>query len=124
VSSDLIVSSGSIQTNNGRFVSVQDVGGIDTHFRASRGGTVWQLQTLASDEFNIEVGGGDALTIDSSQNAAFAGQVNLAASTTARPSLNIPSGTAPTSPTNGDIWSDGSDLLVRLGGTTYTLTKA
>jgi len=52
------------------------------------------------------------------------GKTSLAASTTARATLNIPSGTAPTSPTNGDIWSDGSDLLVRLGGTTYTLTKA
>jgi hypothetical protein len=50
--------------------------------------------------------------------------LNLGASTTSKASLNIPSGTAPTSPTNGDIWSDGSDLKVRLGGTTYTLTKA
>jgi len=50
--------------------------------------------------------------------------LNLGASTTSKASLNIPSGTAPTSPTNGDIWSDGSDLKVRLGGTTYTLTKS
>lgn len=50
--------------------------------------------------------------------------MHLGASTTARASLCIPSGTAPTSPVNGDIWSDGSNLLVRLGGTTYTLTKA
>lgn len=50
--------------------------------------------------------------------------LHVAASTTAKASLNIPSGTAPTSPNNGDIWSDGSDILVRLGGTTYTLTKS
>lgn len=44
-------------------------------------------------------------------------------STTSAASLNIPSGTAPTSPNNGDIWSDGSDIFVRLGGVTYTLNK-
>jgi hypothetical protein len=59
-----------------------------------------------------------------SLNMASGAILNTAASTTAMASLNIPSGTAPTSPTNGDIWSDGSDLKVRLGGTTYTLTKS
>ncbi len=49
--------------------------------------------------------------------------LHLAASTTAAASLCIPSGTAPSSPVNGDLWSDGSDLKVRLGGVTYTLTK-
>lgn len=52
------------------------------------------------------------------------GIVSVSASTTARASINLPSGTAPTSPTDGDIWSNGSDLKVRLGGVTYTLTKA
>lgn len=45
------------------------------------------------------------------------------ASTTTAASFNVPTGTAPTSPNNGDIWSDGSDLLIRLGGVTYTFTK-
>jgi hypothetical protein len=62
-------------------------------------------------------------SFDTSGNATFSGQVLASASTTTRASLNVPSGTAPTSPVNGDIWSDGSDLLVRLGGTTYTLAK-
>jgi hypothetical protein len=51
------------------------------------------------------------------------GQMSLGASTTTKSSLNIPSGTAPSSPINGDIWSDGSDIKVRLGGVTYTLSK-
>lgn len=54
----------------------------------------------------------------------FGDQLQLSASTTSRATLNIPSGTAPTTPVDGDIWSDGSDIKVRLGGTTYTLTKA
>ena len=49
--------------------------------------------------------------------------LHVGASTTARASLRIDNGTAPTSPANGDIWSDGTNLLIRLGGTTYTLNK-
>jgi hypothetical protein len=51
------------------------------------------------------------------------GKLKTRASTTAAATLNIPSGTAPTSPVDGDIWSDGSNLKVRLGGVTYTLDK-
>ena len=46
----------------------------------------------------------------------------LAASVTARASLRIPSGTAPTTPTNGDIWFDGTDLKIRVAGVTKTFT--
>ncbi len=69
------------------------------------------------------------ITAGASNLATFNGGITAGsiltttASTTARASLNIPSGVAPTTPTNGDIWSDGSDLKVRLGGVTYTLTK-
>lgn len=46
----------------------------------------------------------------------------LAPSVAARASLRIPSGTAPTTPTNGDIWFDGTDLKMRIGGVTKTFT--
>lgn len=46
----------------------------------------------------------------------------LSASTTTRSSMNIPSGTAPTSPVNGDIWFDGTDIKMRIGGVTKTFT--
>jgi hypothetical protein len=46
----------------------------------------------------------------------------LGAATTAKASLRIPSGTAPTTPTNGDIWFDGTDLKMRIGGVTKTFT--
>jgi hypothetical protein len=46
----------------------------------------------------------------------------LGAATTAKASLRIPSGTAPTTPTNGDIWFDGTDLKIRVAGVTKTFT--
>jgi hypothetical protein len=45
----------------------------------------------------------------------------LAPSRTQNASLRIPSGTAPTSPVNGDIWFDGTNLNVRIGGVTRTI---
>ena len=77
-------------------------------------------------QFRAEAGGtGTLLPVQITPGLSVAGgKASLAASTTSGASLNIPSGTAPTTPANGDIWSDGSDIKVRLGGTTYTLTKS
>lgn len=40
------------------------------------------------------------------------------AGTTAAASIRIPHGSAPTSPTNGDMWTTTSGLFVRINGTT------
>lgn len=47
----------------------------------------------------------------------------IAAGTAAKSQINFASSTAPSSPVNGDIWFDGTDLKLRAGGTTYTITK-
>ena len=49
------------------------------------------------------------------------GALITAASVSGAAGLNIPAGTAPTSPNNGDIWTTTSAMLVRINGTTYTL---
>lgn len=48
--------------------------------------------------------------------------LHLTGSTTARASLRIASGTAPTTPNEGDIWNDGANLKIFIGGTTKTFT--
>lgn len=50
------------------------------------------------------------------------GKLTLTATTTSRASLNVPHGTAPSSPVNGDIWTTTSGLLVRINGVTKTVT--
>ena len=47
---------------------------------------------------------------------------DFGASTTSRSSLRIRSGTAPTSPNDGDIWYDGTNIYIRVGTTTKTFT--
>jgi hypothetical protein len=44
------------------------------------------------------------------------------ASTTGSAGFNIPSGTAPTSPNDGDMWYDGTNVKFRVGGSTKTFT--
>lgn len=50
--------------------------------------------------------------------------VNFAAATTGGAPINLPHGTAPTSPTNGDIWTTTSGLSARINGATQTYFPA
>lgn len=49
--------------------------------------------------------------------------MNLPASTTTISSLNIPAGTAPTSPNHGDVYTDANHIYARLNGVTYQLDQ-
>lgn len=59
------------------------------------------------------------LAIGQTSATAYA---DIVASTTSAASLRIRSGTAPTSPNNGDIWQDGTNIKIFIGGTTKTFT--
>ena len=63
----------------------------------------------------------EALRLTNTQVTA-AQKLVVSASTTTRSSMNIPSGTAPTTPVNGDIWFDGTNIQMRIGGVTKTFT--
>lgn len=65
------------------------------------------------------------ISIDrASGDITLAGRLLTAASTTSNAGLVLPHGTAPTSPTNGAVWTTTTDTFVRLNGTTYSLVKA
>jgi hypothetical protein len=102
---------------------------------ASRYGySVWND---ASSEFRTGTGGAHAfalltsnterMRIDASGNvgigtASPTAALDLPASTTARASLRIQTGAAPTAPNNGDIWFNGTNIFMRVGGVTKTFT--
>lgn len=78
----------------------------------------WILSnTLSVSPIVLQLGQADA-------KATFGGKIQTSASTTARSGMNFPSGTAPTSPTDGDLWFDGTNLKLRSGGATFTITKS
>lgn len=107
ITSDGVGANLTIAPGNGRGAAGGDL--ILSHWTTGGAGAVGTLTT--------------SLTINENGITAAA-KIIGSASTTTRATLNIPSGTAPSSPVDGDVWSDGSDLKVRLGGATYTLTKA
>jgi hypothetical protein len=105
------------------------------------------LQLLADvGSIILKSGNTTALTLDASQNATFAGNIstsgvlstssvsgfgitafsstwaNLGAGTTARSSLRIGHGVAPTSPVDGDMWTTTAGAFIRINGVTKTFT--
>jgi len=48
--------------------------------------------------------------------------VRFAASTTSRSHLRLVAGAAPSAPADGDIWFDGTDIKMQIGGVTKTFT--
>jgi hypothetical protein len=76
-----------------------------------QGGVFYIIST--STRFQIDLG---------TNQVTLSGRLLGSASTTTRATLNIPSGVAPTTPSNGDIWFDGTNIFMRIGGVTKTFT--
>jgi hypothetical protein len=98
--------SGTVTSAYGLYVDAQTIGGTN-NYSAYFGGNV----TIGS-----ETGAG--------RLSVAGGKIQGAAATTSYPTINIPSGTAPSSPTSGDMWYNGTNLMFRDGGTTRTITWA
>jgi hypothetical protein len=79
--------------------------------------TCWGLkienQAAGGTNFAIQTGTG---------TVQFGGIVITVASATGSAGFRMPSGTAPSSPTSGDFWYDGTNLKFRDGATTRTIT--
>lgn len=92
-----------------------------------------QLTFSATSDTNVIFNGasGDrTVTMLHAQNSMGIGAnhtptayVDIKGSTSSRSSMRLRTGADPTSPNDGDIWQDGTDLKVRISGTTYTLNK-
>jgi hypothetical protein len=122
---DIIGSLRSEITSDGNFVTLQATG-QRVHY-IKRSGQILQFTSDGANPYNVQ--------FDSSNKSVYIATGNLGvgttsptaladieASTTTRASLRIRSGTAPTSPNDGDIWYDGTNLKMRVGGTTKTFT--
>ena len=103
--------------------------GASTYYSATTfAGTSNQITLTGSGTTNagtITISIPSAFTFPGTASLTSGNTLTLGASTTAGASLNIPSGTAPTSPTVGDIWLvQSTGLLARYGGTPATHTIA
>jgi hypothetical protein len=77
--------------------------------------------------FITQTGTGNILTLhDQAADTTFVaidqnGKINTIASTTANAGLNVPHGTAPTTPVNGDIWTTTAGVFARINAGTQQL---
>ncbi len=71
----------------------------------------------ATQSVSVDIGTGGNLII------LTGATLETAAPTTSIASLNLPHGTAPTSPNNGDMWTETDGVHVFINGTEYTLDQ-
>lgn len=76
-------------------------------------GDVWTTTAAAFVRLN-----GATAQLATTGSNTFTGKVTTVASATGGAGLNLPHGAAPTTPTNGDLWSTTTGLFVRLNGAT------
>lgn len=65
---------------------------------------------------------GSSYTFMPRQGGSFSGLVTFATPTTSIPSIRLPHGVAPSSPTDGDMWTTTAGLLARINGTSVTFS--
>lgn len=62
--------------------------------------------------------------LDKDTGGTLGGKLVTLTPSSAAAGLNLPNGTAPASPVNGDVWTTSTGFFARLGGVTYTLSYA
>jgi hypothetical protein len=87
-------------------------------YNGSIGGDIAFLNDFASGSIKFAAGASSTAQL----TIASTGKVLYAAATTAKAQINLASGTAPTTPVDGDIWFDGTNLKMQIGGVTKTFT--
>lgn len=120
--------------------SVTGPGGFNSAITARAGAPALIFEDTNADDFMMAADGGRLFFYGGASNttafAAFSttglyiggttsptSLLHLAAGTTARAQIRFVDGVAPTSPNDGDMWREGTDLKIRLSGTTYTISK-
>ena len=125
--------SGKLHVNGGDMYFGNEANAVQTMYFRRNALTVGYIDTAgpglniyAANNYNLNLGddAGTRLTIKDGGNVGIGttsptAALHLPASSTARASLRIPAGTAPTSPNAGDVWAEGTVLKFFNG----TITK-
>jgi hypothetical protein len=87
----------------------------------SFGNTTFNIVGAGGITYGFNCNGSTALTFNETTLTFFAPLVTVA-STTSSAGFRLTAGVAPTSPINGEMWQDGTNLKIRIGGVTKTVT--
>jgi hypothetical protein len=83
------------------------------------GGFTWRTVANANADNQVAT---TIAALGSDGSLAVQGRIAAAAGSATRASINVAAGAAPASPSDGDIWYDGTSLKMRIGGATKTFT--
>jgi hypothetical protein len=86
-------------------------------YKFSSGGATGMYRT-ATGALSFSVNGNDVVTLSSGLLSTFTGPIIAPAPTTSATSIRLPHGTAPSAPTNGDMWTTTAGLFARVNGAT------
>jgi hypothetical protein len=101
-----------------------DIWTATTGLWARINGTSINYAPLASPSFTGTINSAGTLNIDTiseytpNHGIGFSKRILTTASTASYAGLNIPHGTAPTNPVNGDMWTTTAGLYIRINGAT------
>jgi len=113
----LTSTSNPILLNSG--TSIYQFSGQTSSFPALKRSTTTLQVRLADDSAYTNL---EALNLGIGGAATATSFATIAAGTTAKSQINLASSTAPTSPVDGDVWFDGTNLKIRVSGATKTVT--
>jgi hypothetical protein len=98
------------------------VSAFDVQLAGQFGGIIDWDQSAGTLVFSVGTGTtAAALSLAADKDATFSGQINAIAGTTAKASLNIPTGVAKTSPAQGDMWVTATDAFIRINGVSQSI---
>lgn len=102
-------------------LSTNNINGVSSLSYNSTTG-ILQLTTPSSDTYSVDIGVGTGDT-PTFAGLTVNGKLLTTASTTSSAGLNVPNGTAPTSPVAGDLWGSTDALFYRGSTATYQLAS-
>jgi len=116
-----------LQTNPAGYITSAALSGLAPLASPALTGNVTITSNTSGAALFIEQSGtGNILTLhDQASDTTFVaidqnGKVSTIASTTTNAGFNVPHGTAPTSPVNGDVWTTTTGLFYRINASTKT----
>lgn len=119
-----IVGTATLQAGAKFTVNVSSPGNGSIYKSASAGLAVQAVTGSSYDYALFDVGNSNYImrVPTGTFNLETIGTVITAASTTDRAGLRLLEGVAPSAPVNGDMWQDGTNVKIRIGGATKTFT--
>lgn len=116
------VSTPVLKFENGVSLSAKNSSGTDEQFLWPRWTDNVMYLNYGAAGWSIRNSGSTVkIFIDNAGQTTFYNSIIAPAATTSIPSIRIPHGTAPSSPTNGDIWTTTTSFMARLNGTSVNL---